>query len=177
MQKIDKLFIENGFKKEKLYIDKEELPFNNVYINQSNTEVYIVEKLDLNDLQNNKIEEYQDEILWFENFTENYFLKYNMNLNILYDEQNIEDEFKNYIQKYERDSNICKKIFLDINNKDNLCILPFINIEVQKEDDSSADTLEKLECILKSKDLLSILIQEDLDDSYIESNVVDLLGI
>ena len=75
MQKIDKLFIENGFKKEKLYIDKEELPFNNVYINQSNTEVYIVEKLDLNDLQNNKIEEYQDEILWFENFTENYFLK------------------------------------------------------------------------------------------------------
>ena len=100
-----------------------------------------------------------------------------MNLIILYDEQNIEDEFKNYIQKYERDSNICKKIFLDINNKDNLCILPFINIEVQKEDDSSADTLEKLECILKSKDLLSILIQEDLDDSYIESNVVDLLGI
>ena len=50
MQKIDKLFIENGFKKEKLYIDKEELPFNNVYINQSNTEVYIVEKLDLNDM-------------------------------------------------------------------------------------------------------------------------------
>ncbi|CEQ02931.1 hypothetical protein GOD97_12800 [Paeniclostridium sordellii] len=177
LEKVDKLFLEYNFKRDKLYVDNDELPFKNVYINKDNTEAYIVEKFDLNDLENNRIEEYEEEILWFENFTENYYLKYNMNLIILYKEKELDDKYSSYIQKYERDSNVCKKIFLDISNQDNLCILPFVNIEGQRYNAKTIDTMDALQEVFECKDLISTLSEDNVDDRYIEMDIVGLLGV
>lgn len=176
LKKIDNLFLNYCFKKEKLYIDEEELSFDNVYVNENNTEVYVVEKINLDDLNKNKIEEYQEEILWFENFTENYFLKYNVNLVIVYDGSQDIDEVRKYIEKYERDSNICKKIFLDINSDDSLCILPFSDIEILTfQENRNLDTRNKLKEIIKSDELIRNLSKYDINDEYIENNIISIL--
>ncbi len=176
LKKIDDLFFKYCFRKEKLCIDSEELAFENVYINKNNTEVYIVEKLNLDNLSKNKIEEYQEEILWFENFTDNYYLKYNINLVILYDEGQVNSEFRGYVEKYERDSNICKKIFLDISNEDSLCILPFLDIEVMTEkENQDLDIMNDLSNILKSNELINFLSKDNLSEEYIEKNIINIL--
>lgn len=178
LKNVDELFEKYCFKKEKLYVYDEELPFKNVYINRYNTEAYIVEQISLDELNNNKIEEYEEQILWFENFTEEYYLKYNMNLMILYKEDKKNKiQFNDFIQKYERDSNICKKIFLDINNKENTFILPFVNIENSINKEDIPNPFEKLRDILKNDELILELGKKNINDEYMEKNILHLFDM
>lgn len=176
LKKIDNLFLKYNFKKEKLYIDEDILDFENIYINKDRTEVYIVEEVSLDQIKGSIIEEFQEEILWFENFTENYYLKYNINLIILYDESNSNKEFRRYIEKYERDSGICKKIFIDIKNEDNLCMLPFIDIEIKHDiENPSLDISSEIKKILKDDNLVNILLNSNLDEENNYNDVISLI--
>ncbi|MCS4516629.1 hypothetical protein JTT07_04410 [Clostridium botulinum] len=74
-----------------------------------------------------KIEEYQRRILWFQNCSDNEIIKYNINIIITYNSSKITDEnrFVEDIKKYERDLNICRKIFIDLDDENSINILPF----------------------------------------------------
>ncbi|MDF0736471.1 hypothetical protein [Bacillus pacificus] len=145
----------NGFKEKKfikkrvIYNQKERkqeiqefniLEFEFVFVNEVETELYIVEEKD-SLFTYEEIEEFNIKIAAFLTFLGNSPIKYNVNLVLLcpLNLKNLDEEDERevrYILGHERNKYNCRKIFLDTANQnfeEELSILPSLPINVQIE--------------------------------------------
>jgi len=163
---IRELLIKYGYNKSSFVIRKKKIDIPNVYIKEDK-EAYLI--LEYSFLKQ-KIEEYQRRILWFQNCSDNEIIKYNINIIITYNSSKITDEnrFVEDIKKYERDLNICRKIFIDLDDENSINILPFLNIDVEGTEEEETRVITKIKDIIKNSDVISELLKEKPDFESIE---------
>lgn len=157
-QRIKEILECYGYNKSKLKISNKELDIEDVFI-KDNKEVYIILQ---DELWIEKIEKYQRMILWFQNCIGNEVIKYNINIIILYRDIDIELKSKmiDYIKKYERDLHFCRKLFINLDDKNSLNILPFYKIKCVNLGVESINLREKIKRIINDKILFEELIKE-----------------
>ncbi|WP_392486569.1 hypothetical protein ACER0A_004920 [Haloimpatiens sp. FM7315] len=167
--KIEQLLINYGFNKSKLIIGKDTEVFSEVFIKE-NKEAYILFEGLINKESINK---YQKKILWFQNWSDSDILRYNINLLIPYKSSKVNrDEFNRYIFKFERDSHICRKIFLDLDNENCIDLLPFNKINLTTSQVNSNSLKRELIKVLQKDDIYQELMKEDIDLELIKKELL-----
>ncbi|CDM68416.1 hypothetical protein CM240_1252 [Clostridium bornimense] len=167
--KIEKLLVSYGFNKSKLIIGRDTEVFSEVFI-KDNKEAYILFEGLINV---ELIDKYQKKILWFQNWSDNEILRYNINLLIPYKSSQVNrDEVNKYIFKFERDSHICRKIFLDLDNENCIDLLPFNKINLSKSDVNSNSLKKELVKVLHTDNIYQELIKEDFDLELIKKELL-----
>jgi hypothetical protein len=129
LEKIQEMLLNNGYVKKEIYMyennEKIRFDFENVYINEQETEMYILINSYLSD---ERIISYHNQILCFQNWCNNDILIYNINLILIYENSGESRELRDLIYKFEKDGHLCRKIFIDSKSKLvdlELDILPF----------------------------------------------------
>lgn len=149
IQKIKEILIENGYENRNLKIRGKDIEIPNTYM-KDEKEVYILLKYE--DI--NKLINYQTKILWFQNCTNNRIIKYNINIIILYDNSKSDTiDLSNYISFFERDTNICRKIFVNIDDIDSLNVLPFYEENSLDYEEIEKNILAKIESVIANKEI------------------------
>ncbi len=167
--KIESLLSDNGFIKSKLLIGKDTEVFNKVFV-KDNKEAYIVYEGPITEAN---INEYQEKILWYQNWCNNDILKYNINLLFLY-KASLEDmkELSKLIFIYERDSHVCRKIFLDLESKKSLDLLPFMKIRLEEIKVKSNDLRSEIIEVVKTEDIYNELLKETFDVELLKKELL-----
>ena len=161
--------ISYGFNKSKLIIRENTEVFDEVFIKE-NKEAYILFDGLINEESINK---YQKKILWFQNWSDSDILRYNINLLIPYKSSQInKEEFNKYIFKFERDSHICRKIFLDLDNENCIDLLPFNKINLTKSDVDSSSLKKELIEVLYTDNIYQELMKEDFDIELLKKELL-----
>lgn len=157
---IESHLINNGFIKSKLLIGKDTEVFSEVFV-KDDKESYIIYEGSITDAN---INDYQEKILWFQNWCSNDILKYNINLLFLY-KASLEDmkELSKLIFIYERDSHVCRKIFLDLERKKSLDLLPFMKLRLEEIKVKSSDLRREIIEVLKTEEIYNELLEETFD--------------
>lgn len=142
IKKVNEILLSCGYKMREFSMCQNDedvkLNFDNIYVNSDETEMYILVE---NYISESNIKNYHDEILFFQNWYNNEILIYNINLILIYENNSSNQELRNLIFKYEKDTHLCRKIFIDSKSELNdleFDILPFrplgaVNISNQTE--------------------------------------------
>lgn len=167
--KIEKLLISYGFNQSKLIIGKDIEVFSEVFI-KDNKEAYIIFEGVINE---DSINKYQKKILWFQNWSDSEVLRYNINLLIPYKSSQVDkEEFDKYIFKFERDSHICRKIFLNLDSENYVDLLPFNKINLSRSDVSANGLRKELIKILQTDTIYQELIKIDCDYDLLKKELL-----
>ncbi|HEY8890309.1 MAG TPA: hypothetical protein VIM70_08640 [Clostridium sp.] len=158
--KIENLLISNGFNKSNLEIGEGVKVFENIYL-KDNKEAYILfDGL----ISEESIYECQKKILWFQNWNDNEVLRYNINILIPYKSSQVnKKEVNKYIFKFERDSHICRKIFLNLDNDNCIDLLPFNKIQLSDSKVSASDLKKEIINILNTDIVYKELLKDEFD--------------
>lgn len=158
--RIENLLISHGFNKCKLEIGKGTEVFSEVFL-KDNKEAYILFDGLISEAS---INEYQKKILWFQNWSDSEILRYNMNLLVPYKSSQVDkEEFSKYIFKFERDSHVCRKIFLDLDSENCVDLLPFNKINLSESTVCANDLKKEIINILKTETVYEELLKEEFD--------------
>jgi len=167
--KIERLLISNGFNKCKLEIEQETEVFDEVFL-KDNKEAYILFD---GEISEDSINEYQKKILWFQNWSDNEILRYNINLLIPYKSSEVNKIIINkYIFKFERDSHVCRKIFLNLDDEKSADLLPFKKIKLSERKVYANDLKKEIISILSTNTVYNELLKEEFDLNLIKKELL-----
>ncbi|WP_160691716.1 hypothetical protein [Clostridium sp. C2-6-12] len=167
--RIENLLISYGFDKRKLEIGQDTVVLDEVFL-KDDKEAYILFEGMINE---ESINEYHKKILWFQNWSDSDILRYNINLLILYKSSKVDiDEVSKYIFKFERDSHICRKIFLNLDDEKCIDLLPFNKINLTTSQVNSSSLKKELTKVLKTDDIYNELMKEDFDLELIKKELL-----
>jgi hypothetical protein len=175
-RKIEETLLKCGYAKYDFFIldgeDRIKFDFDNTFTNEEKTELYIIiEK----DISKEKIKQYEEEILWFQNWYNDNALIYNINLILIYDKNISNEEFSNLIFKYERDTHICRKIFINSDSDiGELNVLPFNPLNEIEFNGQEEELKKNIVSILGNEQIYDELLKpcEELDVDKIRKNLL-----
>ncbi|NAS18709.1 hypothetical protein GND98_012725 [Clostridium butyricum] len=149
------------YKKSQLVVKEESLDIGDVFI-KDNKEVYIiVDKFITEEL----IEECKFQLLWYQNWCENEILMFNINIIFIYDSNSYNKvDISKIISKYERDSSVCRKLFIDLRDESDLDILPFREVNLENGKISEVKLKNSIIEKLKSEKLYLNLLNINYED-------------
>lgn len=167
IQSIRDLLVENGYNKSNFKIGKKVIDIPDMYIKQNKEAYLILEYL----IFKEKLNEYQRKILWFQNCSDNEIIKYNINIVVVYKLSEIKDvdDFITDIKKYERDLHICRKIFIDLENEENINLLPFLSIQAKVKSEGEISLISEIKSVINNEDVISELLKEEPNFKFIDS--------
>lgn len=167
IQSIRDLLVESGYNKSNFIIGKKVIDMNDTYIKQNKEAYIILEYLTFKE----KLDEYQRKILWFQNCSDNEIIKYNINIIVLYSSSKIKDadDFISDIKKYERDLHICRKIFIDLENEENINLLPFLRIQAKGKAEEEVSIISEIKSVISDEDVIYELLKEEPNFKVIDS--------
>ncbi|MBV4418926.1 hypothetical protein KM800_06195 [Clostridium tyrobutyricum] len=177
--KIEEILLICGYSKCEFFINdcKENIKFefDNIFSNKEKTEAYIIISEDISE---KIMKKYETEILWFQNcYRDNEALIYNINLIILYDNKRLNQEMSNLIFKYERDTHICRKIFINSDSELGeleLDVLPFKPLKKIEFKGQEEQLRNKITSIIGGQDIYYELLKpyEELDIKTIRNKLL-----
>ena len=167
IQSIRNLLVESGYNKSNFTIGKKVIDIPDMYIKQNKEAYIILEYL----IFKEKFEEYQRKILWFQNCSDNEIIKYNINIIIVYNSSEIKDvdDFITDIKKYECDLHICRKIFIDLENEENINLLPFLRIQAKGKAEEEISLISEIKSVINNEEVISELLKEEPNFKSIDS--------
>lgn len=167
IQSIRNLLVESGYEQSNFTVGKKVIDIPNIYIKQNKEAYIILEYL----IFKEKLEEYQRKILWFQNCSDNEIIKYNINIIIVYNLSEIRntDDLISDIKKYERDLHICRKIFIDLENEENVNLLPFLRIQSKVKYEEEIPLVSEIKDVINNEDIIYELLKEEPDFKSIDS--------
>lgn len=167
IQNIRNLLEENEYNKSNFTIGKKVIDIPDMYIKQNKEAYIILEYLKFKE----KLNEYQRKILWFQNCSDNEIIKYNINIIIVYklSEINDLDDFISDIKKYERDLHICRKIFIDLENEENINLLPFLSIQAKVKAEDKISLISEIKNVINNEEIILELLKEEPNFDLIDS--------
>lgn len=166
IQNIEELLLKSGYIKSNFNVSGKIIDIPNVFI-KDDKEAYLI--LDYNFMED-KIIEYQRKILWFQNFSINEIIKYNINMIITYKSSQLkkDDDIIENIMKYERDVHICRKLFVDLDYDNSISVLPFLNINSKSAEDERNKLIKDIAEVIKNHNVYTEIIKDKPDFSVIE---------
>lgn len=166
---IKELLVSNGYIESALRVKNKEFKIPQLYIKQDKEAYLLLEYR----LLGEKLNEYQNEFLWFQNFSDNEVIKYNINILILYKHSEIKDEDSliHDIRKYERDLNVCRKIFVDLDEEGSLNSIPFLEIKGEVREEEEKKMIEEIKDILGNNELIEELNKDNPNLESIKDNL------
>ncbi|MDU4892358.1 MAG: hypothetical protein E6344_18725 [Clostridium sp.] len=158
-KRIVDLLLNNDYKASALMVEDEKIDFGETFI-KDDKEAYIV----IDKIVNEKIiEEYKSKILWFQNWCMNEILLFNINLIILYKNNDYEPKaLRKLIAEYERDSSICRKIFIDIEDESDLDMIPFNSVIIKEKLVNDVNVKKEIVKVVKNEKTYQKLTKLDV---------------
>lgn len=148
-----------GYKKTQLKIRDYIIKLDNVYMFEEK-EAYVV----VDTISEEKMKEVVNMILSYQNMISNPILTFNINIIYLFKSVDTETiAFKRLKNIYENDTNICRKIFLNIEDDDSMDLLPFQSVELDEVENNILHLRDGLTRIIDNNDFYSQLSSDDID--------------